>query len=83
MTEAALCCADLLRIMIWLVPARAENINVNVPPFLNAETTVLQDLNDTGYFQVFFSPSVISLILRPASATGAFSFVQKASLCMP
>ncbi len=38
--------------MIWLVPARSENMNVNVPPYLNAETTVLQDLNDTGYFQV-------------------------------
>ncbi|CAL8467174.1 g6710 [Coccomyxa elongata] len=42
---------DLLRVMIWLVPARSENMNVNVPPYLNAETTVLQDLNDTGYFQ--------------------------------
>ncbi len=38
--------------MIWLVPARSENLNVNVPPYLNAETTVLQDINDTGYFQV-------------------------------
>lgn len=36
---------------IWLVPARKENIAVNVPPYLNAETTVLQDINDTGYFQ--------------------------------
>ncbi len=24
---------------------------MNVPPYLNAETTVLQDINDTGYFQ--------------------------------
>lgn len=33
------------------MPARKENIAVNVPPYLNAETTVLQDINDTGYFQ--------------------------------
>ena len=44
-------CADVLSITIWLVPARKENIAVNVPPYLNAETTVLQDINDTGYFQ--------------------------------
>ena len=42
----------MLSITIWLVPARKENIAVNVPPYLNAETTVLQDINDTGYFQV-------------------------------
>ena len=52
--NCVVCCADLLRMMIWLVPARSENLNVNVPPYLNAETTVLQDLNDTGYFQVSF-----------------------------
>lgn len=45
--------------MIWLVPARSENMNVNVPPYLNAETTVLQDLNDTGYFQVSISAPVL------------------------
>ena len=44
-------CADVLSTTIWLVPARKENIAVNVPPYLNAETTVLQDINDTGYFQ--------------------------------
>ena len=43
--------ADVLSVTIWLVPARKENIAVNVPPYLNAETTVLQDINDTGYFQ--------------------------------
>ncbi|CAL5225282.1 g8079 [Coccomyxa viridis] len=42
---------DVLSMTIWLVPARKENIAVNVPPYLNAETTVLQDINDTGYFQ--------------------------------
>ncbi|CAK0735989.1 hypothetical protein CVIRNUC_000673 [Coccomyxa viridis] len=42
---------DVLSTTIWLVPARKENIAVNVPPYLNAETTVLQDINDTGYFQ--------------------------------
>ncbi len=41
----------MLSVTIWLVPARKENIAVNVPPYLNAETTVLQDINDTGYFQ--------------------------------
>ena len=45
-------CADVLRIIIWLVPARKENIPLNVPPYLNAETTVLLPINDTGYFQV-------------------------------
>jgi len=44
-------CADLLRVMIWLVPAGKENIADNVPAYLNAETTVLQQLNDTAYFQ--------------------------------
>ena len=43
--------ADVLSVTIWLVPARKENIAVNVPPYLNAETTVMQDINDTGYFQ--------------------------------
>ena len=43
--------ADILRIMVWLVPARKENIPLNVPPYLNAETTVLTAINDTGYFQ--------------------------------
>ena len=31
-------CTDVLRIVIWLVPARKENIPLNVPPYLNAET---------------------------------------------
>jgi hypothetical protein len=53
-------CADVLRIIIWLVPARKENIPLNVPPYLNAETTVLQPINDTGYFQVRSTPLKLS-----------------------
>ena len=53
---------DLLQIMVWLVPARKENIPLNVPPYLNAQTSVLQAINDTGYFQVILCPGCASTV---------------------
>ena len=58
--------ADVLSVTIWLVPARKENIAVNVPPYLNAETTVLQDINDTGYFQ---ASAQAQMLLHPPACS--------------
>ena len=63
--------ADVLSVTIWLVPARKENIAVNVPPYLNAETTVLQDINDTGYFQA--SAHALNAVASPCMLPGCTS----------